>query len=78
MFHSKARAGIDKQIITDLDSVAKGYVELEDLQQLIEDKEQDKKVSNKVLQMISEFLEFKNSDSVFYSPLFGLPPPYFK
>ena len=28
--------------------------------------------------MISEFLEFKNSDSVFYSPLFGLPPPYFK
>ena len=28
--------------------------------------------------MINEFLEFKNADSVFYSPLFGLPPPYFK
>lgn len=28
--------------------------------------------------MINDHLEFKNSDSVFYSPLFGLPPPYFK
>lgn len=78
VFHSQARAEIDKQIITELDSAAKGYVELEDLQQLIEDKELDKHVSTRVLTMINEFLEFKNSDCVYYSPLFGLPPPYFK
>lgn len=28
--------------------------------------------------MVNEFLDFKNSDSVYYSPLIGLPPPYFK
>ena len=64
--------------MTELDPTAKGYIELDDLQQLIEDKEADKRVSNKVLRMVNELLEFKNSDSVFYSPLFGLPPPYFK
>lgn len=31
-----------------------------------------------MLTLINENLEFKNSDSVFYSPLFALPPPYFK
>ena len=77
-FHSASRAEINKQIMTELDPTAKGYVELDDLQQLVEDKELDKRVSNKVLRMINELLEFKNSDSVFYSPLFGLPPPYFK
>ena len=44
----------------------------------MEEEEQDKKLGNRLLSMINDFLEFKNSDSVYYSPLFGLPPPYFK
>ena len=58
--------------------MAKGYCELEDLQTLIEDKVKDRKVANKLLMMINDNLEFKNTDSVYYSPLFCLPPPYFK
>ena len=77
-FHSTSRAEITKQIMTELDPTAKGYVELEDLQHLIEDRESDKRVVHKLLRMVNELLEFKNSDSVYYSPLFGLPPPYFK
>ena len=64
--------------MTQLDPMAKGYVELEDLQTLIEDKVHDRKIANKLLTLVNENLEFKNSDSVYYSPLFGLPPPYFK
>jgi hypothetical protein len=45
---------------------------------LIEEREIDKRASHKMVCMINDHLEFKNSDSIFYSPLFGLPPPYFK
>ena len=62
----------------ELDPMAKGYVELEDLSSLIEDKVSDRKISNKLLTLVNDNLEFKNSDSVYYSPLFCLPPPYFK
>ena len=78
MFHSAEKEVVDEQIITQLDPMAKGYVELEDLQSLIEDKVKDSKVANRLLRMINDNLEFKNTDSVYYSPLFALPPPYFK
>ena len=61
-----------------MDPQTKGFVELEDLQQIIEEEEDDKRIAVKMLQLVNDFLEFKNSDSVYYSPLFGLPPPYFK
>jgi hypothetical protein len=61
-----------------LDPYAKGYVELDDLTQLIEEREIDKRAAHKMVCLINDHLEFKNSDSIFYSPLFGLPPPYFK
>ena len=38
----------------------------------------DKRIALTLQTLIAENLEFKNSDSVFYSPLFCLPPPYFK
>ena len=41
MFHSHEKAEIDEQILTQLDPMAKGYVELEDLQGLIDDKVKD-------------------------------------
>ena len=78
MFHDRDRAFVEDQIEKHLDPMAKGYVELEDLQTLIEDKVTDKKVANKLLTLINDNLEFKNTDSVYYSPLFSLPPPYFK
>ena len=78
MFHDEDRAAVEEQIISQLDPMAKGYVELDDLQTLIEDKVQDRKIANKLLTLVNDNLEFKNSDSVFYSPLFALPPPYFK
>lgn len=78
MFHDQDRALVDDAILRQLDPMAKGYVELDDLQSLIEDKVTDRKIANRLLTMVNDNLEFKNSDSVFYSPLFGLPPPYFK
>ena len=78
MFHSDDKTAVEDQILRELDPMAKGYVELEDLQSVIEDKVSDRKVSNKLLTLINDNLEFKNSDSVYYSPLFCLPPPYFK
>ena len=78
MFHSEDKAFVEDQIMRELDPMAKGYVELDDLQTLVEDKVTDRKVSNRLLTMINDNLEFKNSDSVYYSPLFGLPPPFFK
>lgn len=77
-FHSKSRQEIESQIAYRLDPLAKGYVELDDLTQLIEEREIDKHAAHKMVCMINDHLEFKNSDSVYYSPLFGLPPPYFK
>ena len=78
MFHDEDREVVEDQIISQLDPMAKGYVELDDLQSLVEDKVTDRKVANKLLTMINDNLEFRNSDSVYYSPLFALPPPYFK
>ena len=77
-FHSKFRLEIESQIASKLDPYAKGYVELDDLTGLIEERELDKRAAHKMVCMINDHLEYKNSDSVFYSPLFGLPPPYFK
>jgi len=39
---------------------------------------QDEYVAQKLIWFIKSSLEFKNVDKVYYSPLFGLPPPYFK
>ena len=78
MFHSAEKEVVDEHIMTQLDPMAKGYVELEDLQGLIDDKVKDQKVANRLLRTINDNLEFKNSDSVYYSPLFALPPPFFK
>ena len=78
MFHSAEKEVVDEHIMTQLDPMAKGYVELEDLQGLIDDKVKDQKVANRLLRTINDNFEFKNSDSVYYSPLFALPPPYFK
>lgn len=78
MFHSRSRHEIEAQIGSKLDPYAKGYIELDDLTSLIEERELNKRVAHKMICMINDHLEYKNSDSIFYSPLFGLPPPYFK
>ena len=35
-------------------------------------------MTNKTLTLVNEVLDFKNTDCVYYSPLFGMPPPFFK
>ena len=51
---------------------------MEDLTSLIQEQISDKRTALTLQTLIAENLEFKNADSVFYSPLFCLPPPYFK
>jgi len=38
----------------------------------------DEYLAQKLIWFIKSSLEFKSVDKVFYSPLFGLPPPFFK
>eukprot|EP00353_Schmidingerella_taraikaensis_P001516 CAMPEP_0185599766 /NCGR_PEP_ID=MMETSP0434-20130131/82923_1 /TAXON_ID=626734 ORGANISM="Favella taraikaensis, Strain Fe Narragansett Bay" /NCGR_SAMPLE_ID=MMETSP0434 /ASSEMBLY_ACC=CAM_ASM_000379 /LENGTH=169 /DNA_ID=CAMNT_0028229279 /DNA_START=1240 /DNA_END=1749 /DNA_ORIENTATION=+ len=78
MWHDADREVVEEKIISELDPLLKGYVELDDLQTLVDEKITDRKVANKLLTLINDNLEFKNSDSVYYSPLFALPPPFFK
>ena len=54
----------------------KGYIDYDDVNGVIKSQ-----FKGDMLKTISEFvshLEFKNADKVFYSPLFGLPPPFFR
>lgn len=39
---------------------------------------EETEVIEMVKSIVKESLEYKNVDSVYYSPLFGLPAPYFK
>mmetsp|Transcript_33160 Transcript_33160/g.23911 ORF Transcript_33160/g.23911 Transcript_33160/m.23911 type:complete len:222 (-) Transcript_33160:1290-1955(-) len=62
-----------------LDPQAKGYVEVDDLINVIDEHlGEDKQVIEAVKTIVYQTLEYKNVDSVYYSPLFGLPAPYFK
>mgnify|MGYP000011403276 CR=1 len=38
----------------------------------------DEYIAQKLIWFIKSSLEFKSVDKVFYSPLFGLPPPFFR
>ena len=61
-----------------LDPNHKGFTELEDLLQSVQEHLSDKRTSITLTTLIAENLEYKNTDCVFYSPLLSLPPPYFK
>lgn len=61
-----------------LDPFNKGYVELDDLNSVVEDKITDKRVQVRLNALIADNLEYRNTDAVFYSPLLGLPAPYFR
>ena len=61
-----------------MDPLHRGYAELEDLNALVAEKVTDEKTRLTLTTLIAENLEYKNADSVFYSPLLCLPPPYFR
>jgi hypothetical protein len=74
LFHSKSR--IEHMITSKLDHLSKGYVDVDDFRALIQ-----QELSGPQLEMMTQFvdcLEYKNSDKVYYSPLCGLPPPFFR
>ena len=45
---------------------------------LVQDQIQDERSKLTLCTLIAENLEYRNQDSVFYSPLLCLPPPYFR
>lgn len=61
-----------------LDPNHRGFAELEDLQTLVGEQVSDKRTRLTLQTLIADNCEYKNSDSVFYSPILSLPPPYFK
>jgi len=59
-----------------LDEKGKGFADLDDLTQLLEQNFQEPHLS--LINKLVGDLEFKNKEKVYYSPLFGLPQPYFR
>ena len=55
-----------------------GYVELDDLTTAVENRITERRVQVRLNALIAENLEYRNTDAVFYSPLLGLPQPYFR
>jgi len=45
---------------------------------VVKDQIPDEYLKQKLIWFIKTSLQFKSIDKVFYSPLFGLPPPFFK
>ena len=72
------RAGIEEKIAGKLDSAGKGYADSEALVQAVKDHVPNEYLAQKLIWFIQTSLEFKSVDQVYYSPLFGLPPPFFK
>lgn len=68
---------IDQSIAHTLDPNCKGFADLDDLLELVQDKLQDPYLTL-IKNYIQVGLEYKNSDKVFYSPLFGALPPFLK
>jgi len=60
-----------------LDKDGRGYVEVDELLELVEAKLQDPYLTM-MKSFIQEGLEYKSSDKVYYSPLLGSLPPFFK
>jgi hypothetical protein len=61
-----------------LDPNHKGYCELDDLLGLVDETVSDKRSKLTLQTLIADNCEYKNSDSVYYSPIMSLPPPFFK
>ena len=72
------RGKIEEIIASKLDQAGKGYTDQDDLIQIVKDQIPDEYLAQKLIWFIKTSLEFKSVDKVFYSPLFGLPPPFFK
>lgn len=78
VFHSEEVLEVQQHIRVNLDPANKGYIELDDLNTAVEDKISDKRVQVRLNAMIADNLEYRNTDAVFYSPILGLPAPYFR
>lgn len=72
------RPKIERCISGKLDQYGKGYADEDDLIQVVKDQVPDEYLQQKAIWFIKTSLEFKSVDKLYYSPLFGLPPPFFK
>ncbi|CDW78943.1 c2 domain-containing protein 3 [Stylonychia lemnae] len=74
LFHNLQQ--IETQISTTLDPQHKGFVDYEDLIALIQKELQDPYQS--LIKALIDNMEYKNTDKIYYSPLFGPLPPFFR
>ena len=72
------RSKIEQEIASKLDPTGKGYGDRDELVQIVRDTVPDDEVARKLISFVTSSLEYKSVDKVYYSPLFGLPPPFFK
>ena len=72
------RPKIEHEISSKLDPTGKGYGDRDELVQIVRDTVPDDEVASKLISFVTSSLEYKSVDKVYYSPLFGLPPPFFK
>lgn len=72
------RSNIERSISLKLDQFGKGYADEDDLIQVVKDEVPDEYLQNKAIWFMKTSLEYKSVDKLYYSPLFGLPPPFFK
>jgi hypothetical protein len=78
LIFNQYRPSIEEQLATKLDVDGKGYADAAALVTLCKQVVKDEYLCQKLLWFIKSGLQFRNVDEVYYSPLFGLPPPFFK
>lgn len=74
LFHNIS--DIEKAVVDQLDNQIKGHVELDDLVGEVT-KHLQSPYSDLLINYI-QTLEYKNTDKIFYSPLIGSLPPFFR
>lgn len=72
------RPKVESLITQKLDPEGKGVCDVSDLVDGVKTCVSDEYVAQKLIWFIKSSLQYKSADKVYYSPLFGLPPPYFK
>lgn len=78
LIFNQYRPTIEQQLASKIDVEGKGYADSKKLVQLCKQVITDEYLCQKLLWFIKSSLQFRNVDEVYYSPLFGLPPPFFK
>lgn len=72
------RPQVEQIVANKIDKTGKGYADQDELISCVQSSISDEYLAQKLIWFIKSSLEYKNVDKIYYSPLFGLPPPFFK